>query len=458
MILFDILGWESLVILVLIFANGVFAMSEIAMVSSRKARLQQLAEAGDLKARKAFDLINEPGRFLATVQVGITLVGTLAGAYGGVAIAENLASVLVGIPGISPATAPVAALAAVVIVVTYLQVVLGELVPKAFALRHAESIARFMAGFMTWLSRASGPVVGFLNISTQGLLRLFGVRLQDEETPVTEEEIALMLAQGAKVGIFHDSQHEMMESVIEMGERRITALMTPRPDIVWLDATSGTDDIRRTLAEHPYSRFPVCRGSFDDLLGVVHAKDLLSRVLAGQPLALEAMAARVPVIPDTLNVLKALETFRVSGATMAFVADEYGAILGLVTLDDVMRNVLGAALERPRGTPSWNAAALHPSDEPDAVQRHDGSWLVDGTKPLVEVEELLDDKNAFTEEDEEDYQTLGGYVMGRLDRIPRAGDRFTSGPFAYEVMDMDGNRVDKVLIVKDVDSAPTNEN
>lgn len=448
-LLLDILGWESLVILLLILANGVFAMSEIALVSSRKARLQQLAESGDAKARKALALISEPGRFLATVQVGITLVGTLAGAYGGVAIAEKLGRVLAGIPGFPAASAPVAALGAVVVVVTYLQVVLGELVPKAFAMRHAETIARQVSGFMTWLSRVSGPVVGFLNLSTQGLLRIAGVRLQDEETAVTEEEIALMLAQGAKVGLFHVSQHEMMESVIEMGDRRITTLMTPRPDIVWLDATAVTEDIRRTLAQHPYSRFPVCRGSFDELRGVVHAKDLLARVLAGQPLELEDMAASVPVIPDTLNILKALETFRVSGATMAFVADEYGSILGLVTLDDVMRNVLGHALERPRAVPSPDAAPAHPSDEPDAIQRPDGAWLVDGTKPLVEVEELLDDDGAFTEEDEEDYQTLGGYVMGRLDRIPHAGDRFTSGPFTYEVVDMDGNRVDKVLITKE---------
>ncbi len=445
MILTEILGWESLVILFLILANGLFSMSEIALVSSRKARLQQLAESGDAKARRALDLIADPGKFLATVQVGITLVGTLAGAYGGVAIAEKLAAYFDRIHGM-PLLAKYshgASLFVVVVVVTYFQVVLGELVPKAFALRHAESISRHTAGFMTGLSRGAAPVVQFLNLSTLGILRLFGIRRQ-EEAPVTEEEIALILAQGTQAGLFHFSQREMMESVIEMGDRRITSLMTPRPDIEWLDAEAGADELLTFLAEHPYSRFPVCRGSFDELLGVVHAKDLLARVLSGRSLDLVGMAIPVPVIPDSLNVLKALEAFRVSGGTMAFVSDEYGSILGLVTLDDVMRNILGDALNLPHdGTLRSHA---HARDEPDSVRRADGSWLVDGTKPLVEVEELLDDTEAFTRDDEENYQTLGGFVMGRLDRIPSAGDRFESASWSYEVMDMDGHRVDKVLI------------
>jgi putative hemolysin len=432
----DILGWESLIILLLILANGVFAMSEIALVSSRKARLQQMAEAGDAKARKAFDLINEPGRFLATVQVGITLVGTLAGAYGGVAIAKKLALYFQTVPWLANYSHGVA-LGAVVVVVTYLQVVLGELVPKAFALRHAEGISRQVAGFMTGLSRVAGPVVSFLNLSTQGLLRLFGIKAQTE-SPVTEEEIALMLAQGTKAGLFHESQQEMMESVIEMGDRRITALMTPRPDVEWLDSTADMEEIRAKLVEHPYSRFPVCRGGFDDLVGVVHAKDLLARALAGQSLDLESLARPVPVIPASIDVLKALGTFRTSGATLALVSDEYGSILGLVTLDDVLRNILGDVA----------TAQAHVGDEPDVVQRSDGSWLAEGTMPLDDVKELLGIKRLHEGDADDDYQTLGGFVMGRLGRIPRAGESFESAGWRYEVMDMDGHRVDKVLISK----------
>lgn len=433
----EILGWESLVILILIIANGVFSMSEIALVSSRKARLRQLAEEGDARARKALDLVADPGRFLATVQVGITLVGTLAGAYGGVAIAEKLAVPLGRIPWLAQ-YAQGAALVVVVVVVTYLQVVLGELVPKALALRHAEAISRQVAGFMTGLSRGAGPVVAFLNASTKGLLRVFGIR-QLEEPPVTEEEIALMLAQGTKAGLYEESQQEMMESVIGLGERRITSLMTPRPDVEWLDSTADRETIRIKLMEHPYSRFPVCRGGFDDLVGVVHAKDLLARALAGQPLDLESMARPVPVIPASVDVLKALETFRTSGATLALVSDEYGSILGLVTLDDVLRDILGdVATEQ-----------AHAGDEPDAVQRADGSWLAEGTMPLDDVKELLDVKQLHDDEDDEDEaQTLGGFVMGRLGRIPRAGDRFESAGWSYEVVDMDGHRVDKVLITR----------
>lgn len=438
----EILGWESLVILILIIANGVFSMSEIALVSSRKARLQQMAEEGDAKARKALDLIADPGRFLATVQVGITLVGTLAGAYGGVAIAEKLAVPLARVPWLTQ-YAGVAALIVVVVVVTYFQVVLGELVPKALALRHAESISRQVAGFMSGLSRGAAPVVEFLNISTKSLLRLFGIR-QLEEPPVTEEEIALMLAQGAKAGLYHESQQEMIESVIGMGDRRITALMTPRPDLEWLDSTADRETIRAKLMAHPYSRFPVCRGGFDDLVGVVHAKDLLARALAGQPLDLESMARPVPVIPASVDVLKALDTFRTSGATLALVSDEYGSILGLVTLDDVLRDILGDVA----------TAQAHAGDEPDAVQRADGSWLAEGTMPLDDVKDLLDVKQLHDDEnDEDEAQTLGGFVMGRLGRIPRAGDTFESAGWRYEVMDMDGHRVDKVLITKveDVD-------
>lgn len=431
----EILGWESLVILVLIIANGLFSMSEIALVSSRKARLQQMAEDGDRKAQTALDLIRDPGRFLATVQVGITLVGTLAGAYGGVAIAENLAVRFRSVPWLAE-YASSAALIVVVLLVTYFQVVLGELVPKALALRHAESISRHVAGFMTGLSRGAGPVVQFLNLSTKGLLRLVGIKAE-EEPSVTEEEITMMLTQGTKAGLYRESQQEMMESVIGMGERRITSLMTPRPDLEWLDSTADLETIRTKLVEHPYSRFPVCRGGFDDLVGVVHAKDLLSRALAGQPLDLESMAKPVPVVPSSVDVLKALETFRTSGATLALVSDEYGSILGLVTLDDVLRDILGDVA----------TAHAHEGDEPDAVQRTDGSWLVEGTMPVDDLEELLDVKSLYDDEDDEDdSQTLGGFVMARLGRIPQAGEFFESAGWRYEVVDMDGHRVDKVLV------------
>ncbi len=431
----EILGWESLLILSLILVNGLFSLAEISLISSRRTRLQHLSESGDGSAARALDLLARPGKFLATVIIGVNITAMLVGAYGGVAVAARLEEEVRGVAWLAD-HAQGFSLAVVIALLTYVQIIFGELVPKTLALRHPETFARLVSRPMDLLSRLAAPLVLLLNATSEGLLRLFGSRPSPEAATVTGEEIALMLAQGAREGVFHSSQHEMMESVIEMGERRITALMTPKPDIEWLDSTADLAEMRSLLAAHPYSRFPVCRGSFDNILGVVHAKDLLARFLGGRPLDLEAMARPVPVIPDSVNVLKALEAFRVSGETMAFVSDEYGSVLGLVTLDDVLRNILGSTV------------ANHASDgtDPDAVLHSDGSWLVEGTKPLDEIEELIGDQDAFSREDEENYQTLGGYVMGRLDRIPSEGDVFDSGGWRYEVAAMEGNRVEKVVI------------
>jgi putative hemolysin len=420
------LGWQFAVLFFLVLGNGLFAMAEIALISSRKARLQQWAEDGDRKARKALDLIEAPGRFLATVQVGITLVNILIGALGGATIAENLTWIFDSLP---EPVRPWASLVMVVVPITYLQVVLGELLPKALALRHAESIARLAAGPMGRLSTIATPLVVFLNASTETILRVFGAK-PAKSAPVTEEEIAVMLAQGTKAGVFEVSQQDMMESVIEMGDRRITSLMTAKPDITWLDADAAAEDIEAVLASSPYSRFPVCKGSSDHVLGVVHSKDILARYLTNQPMDLKVLAKPIPTVPDSIPVLKALDAFRASGETMALISDEYGSLLGLVTLQDVLQNILGDMAQKQ----------THPS-EADVVKRPDGSWLVDGTKPteLLGVESLPG-------EDENSYQSLGGFVMAHLGRIPKTGDVFESGGFRYEVVDMDGRRVDKVLV------------
>lgn len=428
----DTLGWQALILLLLILGNGVFAMAEIALVSSRKGRLQKWADSGDGKARKALELIRSPGRFLATVQVGITLVGTLAGVYSGVALADRLAIALEKFPTIAPYS-HTASLILVVLVVTYFQVVLGELLPKALALRHAETLARFAAQPMGLLSRAASPIVAILNASTEGLLRILGSK-SSQDSSITEEEISGMLAQGTKSGVFAESQQDMMESVIEMGERRITSIMTARPDIVWLDVEATLNDVGAALSTAPHSWFPVFSGGFDDALGVVHSKAILAKLLAGEPVDLRQLTRPIPIIPDSIAVLKALETFRASGDTLAFVSDEYGSILGLVTLDDVLRNILGDL-------------ASPDSGEADSVKRADGSWLIDGIKPVEEVKDLLQ-LSSLPGEEENAYQTLGGFVMARLGRIPRVGDTFEAESRRYEVVDMDGHRVDKVLITE----------
>ncbi len=425
-------GWEILILFLLILGNGLFALAEIALISSRKARLQQWAESGDAKARKALDLIQTPGHFLATMQLGMTLIAIVEGAYGGKEIASHVAGWFARL-GWSGAFSNTVAFWVVVLAIAYLQIMIGELVPKAVAFRYSEGIARHVSQPVQSLIRVGAPLVFFLNASTEGLLRFFGLK-PFRDSSVTEEEISVMLAQGTKAGVFQESQQDMMESVIEMGERRITSIMTARPDIAWLDATATVDDIRAALATSPYSRFPVCEGSFDDLLGVVHTKDILKRVLAGDSLELKSLVRSIPIIPDSVPVLKALEAFRVSGETMAFVSDEYGSILGLVTLDDVLSNILGDM-----------AAQQEHSGEADVVHRPDGTWLIDGTKSVEEVKDLLE-LEELPGEDENAYQTLGGFVMARLGRIPKAGDLVKEDGWRYEVVDMDGHRVDKVLV------------
>lgn len=427
-------GWEIFFIIVLVLANGVFALAEIAVVSARKTRLQQWANEGDIKAAKALELASQPKRFLATIQVGITLVGTLAGAYGGAQLAERLAQTMPVLPYLDHYREGIA-LAIVVLAVTYLQVVLGELAPKAIALAHGEKLARQVAMPMAWLSRMGGPVVAFLEGSTNVLLRITGTK-HVEDSPVTGEEIGVMVAQGTEAGVFEESQQDMVESVIEMHERRISTLMTPRPDIVWLDVNDNRDRLAALLDEHPHSRFPLCRGSLDEVVGVVKMKDLLADFLAGKEMDLLSRAQKPLTLPETVSVTKALESIRASATHLAFVINEYGSLQGIVTLKDILESIVG-------DLPSQDE-----QDNPEMVEREDGSWLMDGTTGIDDVKEQL--QIARLEGEEEDaYQTLGGFIMTRLGRIPRTGDHFHSGGFRYEVVDMDGNRVDKVLVQRE---------
>jgi len=430
---------EIVILVLLVLANGVFSMAEIAIVSSRKTRLQQLANEGKPKAAMALMLANQPKHFLATVQVGITLVGTLAGAYGGAKLTDRLAEVLVGIP-VSDSTRMTLALVIVVVSVTYLQVVLGELAPKALALSNPERIAMRVAIPMHWLSRAAAPVVAFLGFSTDLLMRLTGTK-PNAEPVMTSEEIGVMIAQGAEAGVFELGQQDMVESIIEMHERRISTLMTPRPDIVWLNVEDTADRLAEVLRENPHSRFPVCRGSLDEVLGVANMKDLLSDFLEGKPLDIGSRARKPLTIPETISITKALESMRSSTTHMAFVIDEYGSLQGLVTLKDILESIVG-------DLPSFDE-----DDDPEMVQREDGSWLVDGTTGIDDIKDLLQ-IGELRDEDEGAYQTMGGFVMTQLGRIPRAGDHFHADGFRYEVLDMDGHRVDKVLVNRESPPEP----
>ncbi|MEO6097109.1 MAG: hemolysin family protein [Fibrobacteria bacterium] len=428
------IGFEIVFILILVLANGVFAMTEIAVVSARKSRLQQWANEGNHRAQNALDLANSPNRFLATIQVVITLITLLTGAYGGSTIADIVASHMENIPIISQYRERIA-LTLVVFLIGFLQVVFGELVPKTIALNHAEKIASLSAWPMQIISKIAYPAVYLLGFVTDFILRLMGSK-PSSEPPVTGDEINVMIAQGTEAGVFQESQQDMVESVIELNERRINSIMTPRPDVVWLDVEATFEENREKILGSSYSRFPVCRGGLDEVLGVIHTKDMLADCISGKPIDLQGHVRKALTIPETIPVLKSLESFKESGIHIALVIDEYASLQGLVTLNDIMESIVGEIDTHDQK-----------EERPGAVKREDGSWLVDGMQPIEDFKELME-IDYLPEEDTDTYQTLGGFVMMKLGRIPKAGEHFLQDQVRYEVMDMDGNRVDKVLVKK----------
>ena len=421
---------EGSVVVLLILLNGIFAMSEIAVVSARKTRLRQWADEGNAKARAALDLANNPNQFLATIQIGITLVGILAGAFGGATIAKELSVILNDISWLAPYSHPLS-LALVVVVIAYLSLIAGELVPKRLALNNPERLAMAIAAPMQVLSRVAYPAVHLLGFSTEILLRVLGMRPSTEPL-VTEEEIRALIEQGTQAGMFEEAEQEMVERVFRLGDRRVSAVMTPRTEIVWLDREASALEIRRTITESVHSRFLVADGSLDNVLGVVHAKDLLAHVLGEQVVDLAATLQQPLYVPESMRALKVLELFKQSGTHIALVIDEYGGIQGLVTPSDILEAIVGDLPEAGEQV------------EPLAVQRPDGSWLLDGMLPVDEFKDLFD-LGELPGEDQGIYQTLAGFVIMQLGRIPAAADYFVWEGLKIEVVDMDGNRVDKVL-------------
>lgn len=417
-------------ILILIVANGVFSMSETAIVSARKARLEQRASRGDAAAAHDLALAHAPNVFLATVQVGITLIGILSGAFGGATLARSVADGLRDLPGIGPHADSVA-LAIVVLMITYLSLVVGELAPKRIALNQPEAIAARVAGPMQRLSSVAAPVIHLLSASTDGLLRLLRIRAS-EDPPITSEEVGVLLEQGARAGVFDPKERDMVEGVFALADDRVTGLMTPRPEVTWLDLEDAPDAHRDIVIGGSYSRFPVGRGTLDRLAGVVYAKDLLAEALAGRPLNLEATLRPAMFLPESATALELLERFRQSGDHLAVIVDEYGGTAGLVTVQDVLEAIVG---ELPTAE-NVSVTKAHP--------REDGSWLLDGALAAEDVSELLDVRS-LPGEAEGDFETLAGFVLARLGQIPTPGNHFIWENWRFEVVDMDGWRVDTVL-------------
>ncbi|MEN4013034.1 MAG: hemolysin family protein [Bellilinea sp.] len=424
---------EILFIFLLLIANGVFAMSEIAMVSSRKARLQQKADDGDPAAVAAIELAETPNRFLSTVQIGITLIGILAGALSGATIAEWLAGLVATIPLLAPYSEGIA-LAVVVILLTYFTLVIGELIPKRLALNNPESVATAISRPMRLLSNLTSPLVRLLSASTELGLRILGIR-PSTEPPVTEEEIKVLMEQGTQVGIFEEAEQDMVASVFRLSDRYIDAIMTPRTEIEWLDLDESPAEILAEVIRSKHSRFPAAHDNLDNVVGILPAKDFLSKMYAGQAFDIQTLLQPPLFVPDSMSALKVLEMIRAAGVHEALVLDEYGGLLGMVTLYDVLRAIVGEL-------PGSGA-----NGEPQIIQREDGSWLVDGLLSVDDLKELLDVEE-LPEEDRIGYQTVGGFIFNQLGSIPSAGQSLAWNDYRFEIIDMDGRRIDKVLVTR----------
>jgi magnesium and cobalt exporter, CNNM family len=405
-------------------------MSEIAVVAARKSRLQDLASKGRTTARLALELANAPNLFLSTVQLGITLVAILAGAFGGGVLTEWTAARLSNVPALAPYSRSLA-LGIVVLGITYFSVIIGELVPKRLALGHPESIAMFMARPMRWLLKVCAPAVHLLSLSTDLVFRLFGKRF-DEQPSVTEEEVRTLVRQGTAAGVFEESEQDMVEAVFQLGDKSARGLMTPRTQIVWLDANDSVEQIRAKLTDSGHSRFPVCTGSLDNVTGVVQAKDLLASLLSGKSVDLKASAQQPAFVPRSMTAFQVLDHIKQSGSHIVLVVDEYGGIEGLVTHHDMLEAIAG---DMPLGKIA----------EPKAVQRKDGSWLLDGMLSIDEFKEIFHLEN-LPGEKKDTFQTLGGFIFTQMGRVPSASEQFEWNGLRFEVVDMDGKRIDKVLV------------
>ena len=418
------------IVLLLIVVNGFFAMAEISLVASRNARLRPLAEAGNLGALAALELKANPSRLLATVQIGITVIAILSGTFGEATLGDQLQRQLEDQGGWLARYAYAISMAIVVIGIAYFSLILGELVPKRIALVHPERIAVVIARTMRMFARVGAPIEWLLSASTNLVLRLLPSH-SDGAAPVTDEEITFMLREGAATGHIHQAETAIVEKALRLGDRRASTVMTPRTQIEWLDLDDPEEENRRKVRESAYSRFPVVQGGSQQVIGIVQAKDLLASCLAGQGFNLRA-ATRPPLyLPNTVTVLRVLEVFKTSGEPMALIVDEYGDLEGLVTPSDILEALVGD---------------IPGSAEADqrVVRRDDGTWLIDGMVGLDELKQVLGISRLPDEH--MDFHTLGGYLMARLNRVPMEADRITTGDYRFEVVKMDGRRVDRVLV------------
>ncbi|WCM87380.1 hemolysin family protein [Acidovorax sp. NCPPB 3576] len=421
---------EIAILFALILLNGLFAMSELALVTARKTRLQKLIDEGDSGAVAAIKLGEDPTRFLSTIQIGITSIGVLNGIVGEAALAQPLGEWLRTL-GLEAKYASYLATGLVVMLITYFSIVVGELVPKRLGQSHPEAIARLVARPINWLAIATKPFVKLLSMSTRGLLRLLGVK-ENNASAVTEAEIHAVLAEGTSAGVIESHEHQMVRNVFRLDDRQIGSLMVPRADVAVLDVEDSFEENLKRIEESDHARFPVVRGGMENVLGVLNARQWLSRSLREQARDLATQPLQTALyVPETITGMELLDNFRQSDLHMAFVIDEYGEVQGIVTLQDLIEAITGEFHARDPET-SW------------AVQREDGSWLLDGHIPVPELKDRLN-LDAVPEEDRGRYHTLSGMVMLLTGKLPRVTDRVQWEGWQFEVVDMDGKTIDKVL-------------
>lgn len=418
---------ELVLALALIALNGAFSLSELAIVSSRKSRLRTMVDQGRVGASAALALAEQPGRFLSTVQIGITLVGIVAGAFSGAALGERLAAFL-EMEGVSHRLADPIGYVVVIGAITYLSVVVGELVPKHFALRNPEGIACTVAPTMSVLSRVAAPVVWLLDASTKLVFRLLGVR-SASDSAVTEEEIRMLVAEAETAGVIESDERSMIAGVLRLGDRTVRGLLTPRTEVDWLDLDDDEAVLRAELLATHHSRLPVMRGDPDHIRGVVHVRDLLAALVAGERLDIASKLRQAPIVPDTLDALEVVKVLRDAEVPMAIVHDEYGHFEGIVTPADALDAIVGAFrsdMDR---------------DDPEGVRREDGSWLISGSMPFDEMADLI----GLAPPPNRSYETAAGFVLDLLQHLPATGEHVSSQGWRFEVVDLDGMRVDKIL-------------
>ncbi len=421
--------FELGILFVLVVLNGLLAMSELAVVSSRRARLENLAARGDRGARVALQLMTDPSRFLSSVQIGITLVGIFAGAFGGATLAERLGNWLDTLPGLAPNGEEIG-LFVTVIGVTYLTLIVGELVPKRIALANPERIAIHVARPMKLLAQVTIPVVWLLKISTEAVLAVLGLRNVNRQ-PVTEDEVKSMIAEGTEAGVFVEEEQEMIKGVLRLADRQVRGVMTPRTDLFWIDPDDSARSIGALLRETQHSRILVCEETVDRPIGIVHAKDLAAAIAQSPTIDVRRLMTPPLIVPETMPVLRLLDRFRRERIHTAIVVDEYGTTQGVVTPTDILEAIAGALPERGETV------------EPTIVERNDGSWLVDGMTPLDEFRDRTGIRHLETDGS---FHTMAGFVLHELGHLPATGESFEYRGFRFEVLDLDGRRIDKICV------------